>query len=333
MTTRLRVGLMGCADIARRRMLPAMAASPDVEIAAIASRDPDRAADHVRRFGGRPLHGYDALLRSDDVAAVYVPLPTALHARWVEAALLAGKHVLAEKPLATDQATAKRLVALAAERRLALMENVMFVRHGQHAVVRELLATGAIGEPRAFHAAFTVPRRPEGDIRHRADLGGGALWDTGVYPARAALELLGLDLTVVGAVLSAGPRREVETWGSALLCTPRGAAAHLTFGLDNAYVSMYSIWGSEGTITLSHAFMPTADHRPSIRLERSSGTETIMLEPADQVAAALAAFVTAVRSRTPPGDDGCVQQAKLLDEIRRAAVPVNHQRLSRETCV
>jgi len=332
-TAPLRVGLMGCADIARRRMLPAMAASPDVEIAAIASRDLDRAAACARRFGGRPLRGYDALLRSADVTAVYVPLPTALHARWVEAALLAGKHVLAEKPLATDQATAQRLVVLAAERGLALMENVMFVRHGQHAVVRELLAAGAIGEPRAFHAAFTVPRRPEGDIRHRADLGGGALWDTGVYPLRAALDLLGPDQIVVGAVLSAGPRLEVETWGSALLRTPRGAAVHLTFGLDNAYASMYSIWGSEGTITLGHAFTPAADHRPSIRLGLPSGAKTITLEPADQVAAALAAFVTAARSQPPPGDDGCVRQAKLLDEIRSAASPANHQRLSRETYV
>jgi predicted dehydrogenase len=313
-------------------MLPAMAASPDVEIAAIASRSFDRAAEEARRFGGRPVRGYEALLGRDDVEAVYIPLPTALHARWVETALLAGKHVLAEKPLATDQVTVRRLVALAEKRGLALVENVMFVRHSQHAVVRELLTSGAIGEPRAFHAAFTVPRRPKGDIRYRADLGGGALWDTGVYPARAALEFFGTELAVVAAVLSAGPGRDVETWGSALLRTPRGAAAHLTFGLDNAYVSAYSIWGSEATITLRNAFTPAADHRPSISIGRSSGTETITLDAQDQVAAAVAALVSAARDRTPPGD-APVLQARLLDDIRLAAAPADRQLLPRETHV
>jgi predicted dehydrogenase len=321
---------MGCAGIATRRMLPAMAASPDVEIAAIASRSAETAAEHARRFGGRPVHGYDALLRLGDIDAVYIPLPTGLHARWTEAALLAGKHVLAEKPLATDEGTVRQLTALAERSGLALAENVMFVRHGQHAVVRDLVAAGAIGEPRTFHAAFTVPRRQEDDIRHRADLGGGALWDTGVYPVRAALELLGKGLTVAAAVLSAGPACEVETWGSALLQTPGGTTAQLTFGLDNAYRSEYSIWGSEATITLTSAFTPTADHRPALRIQRQAGTEIITLDAEDQVAAAVAAFTAAARDRTPPGDAPALQ-ARLLDEIRMAAALVESQRLSRET--
>jgi dTDP-3,4-didehydro-2,6-dideoxy-alpha-D-glucose 3-reductase len=163
-----------------------MAASPHTEIIAIASRDGVRAEATARRFGGRPVQGYLPLLERHDVNAVYLPLPAALHAEWVEAALLAGKHVLAEKPLTTDVAASRRLCALAATRGLALMENVMFVHHRQHLELRRMVAGGAIGEVRTFHAAFAIPRLPAGDIRYRAELGGGALWDVGLYPVRAA---------------------------------------------------------------------------------------------------------------------------------------------------
>src|SRR5262249_8474894 len=106
----LRVGVMGGAEIARRRMLPAFAADPDVDLTAGASRDEGRAKELAARFGGRPLAGYEELLAAEDVQAVYVPLPAALHARWVRAALLAGKHVLSEKPLTLDAATTGALL-------------------------------------------------------------------------------------------------------------------------------------------------------------------------------------------------------------------------------
>ncbi|MFF5531984.1 hypothetical protein ACFY71_05840 [Streptomyces cinerochromogenes] len=119
-----------------------------------------------------------------------------------------------------------------------------------------------------------MPRRPEGDIRYRRDLGGGALYDIGVYPVRAALHLLGDDLEVAGAVLGSGPGREVDTRGGALLGTADGVAVHLTFGLEHAYRSRYELRGNTGRITLDHAFAPPADHAPLVRLEQASWTVT-----------------------------------------------------------
>ncbi|NEE17571.1 Gfo/Idh/MocA family oxidoreductase, partial [Streptomyces sp. SID7499] len=187
----VRVGVLGTASIARRRLLPALAACPDTRLVAVASRAPATAEEAAAPYGCEAVEGYGALLARDDVDAVYVPLPAALHAPWVRAALTAGKHVLAEKPLSTDAATTGGLLALARDKGLVLSENVMFVHHARHAEVRRLIEDGAIGDVRAFHAAFTVPRPPDGDIRHSAGLGGGALGDMGVYPVRAALHLLG----------------------------------------------------------------------------------------------------------------------------------------------
>ncbi|WP_339132312.1 Gfo/Idh/MocA family oxidoreductase [Streptomyces sp. f51] len=314
----VRVGVLGCADIALRRMLPAFTAAPGLELAAIASRDPARAKEAGLRFGCRPVHGYAELLAADDIEAVYVPLPAALHAPWVEAALEAGKHVLAEKPLTTDPESTERLLGLAAKRGVALMENVMFVHHPRHEAVRSLVADGRIGELRSFRAEFAIPPLADGDIRYSAELGGGALSDVGLYPLRAALHFLGHDLDVVGARLVRRAGREVETAGAALLATPGGVTAHLTFGMEHAYASRYELWGSEGRITVDRAFTPPADHVPVIGLHGGAGTEEIRLEPADQVAATVAAFVDAVREGSAPCAD-TLRQAVLLHDVRGSA--------------
>jgi NDP-hexose-3-ketoreductase len=314
----LRIGVMGCADIARRRMMPAMAASADVDLVAVASRRPDRAAEAARQYGCRPVPGYAALLRDPEVQAVYVPLPAALHAEWVEKALRAGKHVLAEKPLTTRYDRTADLLALARASGLALMENVMFVHHPQHATVRRMVAEGIIGEVRSFRAEFTVPRRAADDIRHRPELGGGSLWDTGVYPVRAALHLLGPDVALVAAVLSRGEQDRVDTAGAALLRTPDGTTAQIAFGLDHGYRSVYEICGSEGRLTVEHAFTPPADHCPVLRLEGRFGREDIVLPAADQVALALGGFAEAVRAGAGPADVYRLQ-AGILEEVGAAA--------------
>lgn len=314
----VRLGVLGCASIARRRMLPAFAASPRVELTAVASRDPAKAGALAREYGCRAVHGYDALLADEEIQAVYLPLPAALHAEWTEAALRAGKHVLVEKPMTTGRERSAELLRLAAGRGLALMENVMFVHHSQHAAVRALVADGAIGKLRSLRAEFAIPRQPDGDIRYRPELGGGALWDTGVYPVRAALYFLGPGQEVVGAALTRGAGEEVDTAGAALLRTPDGVLAQLSFGLDHGYRNAYELCGSRGRITVGRAFTPPADHAPVLLLERDSVPEEIRLPADDQVAGTVAAFADAVRGGRKP-DDSPVAQAELLDAIRRNA--------------
>ncbi|MEZ3182553.1 Gfo/Idh/MocA family oxidoreductase [Streptomyces pimonensis] len=315
----VRVGVLGCAEIARRRILPALHRLDGAEITAIASRSPAKAEELAAQYDCRPVSGYAALLDRDDIDAVYVPLPASLHAQWTEAALKSGKHVLAEKPLTTRLEATRGLLSLARDLGLVLMENMMFVHHSQHEAVRRMVADGAIGELQDFQASFAIPALPPDDIRYNGALGGGALRELGIYPIRAALHLLGDRLDVVGAVLRTGAGREVETSGAALLRAEGGVTAQLTFGLDHAYRCHYQLWGSEARITLDRAFTPPADYRPTVLVEhRSGGSHEVLLAADDQVAKALSAFVTAVRSRTPPSDD-CLRHAELLDEVYRAA--------------
>lgn len=312
---RIRIGVMGTADIARRRMLPAFAAGQDTEVVSVASRDVDRAREVAEPYGCRAVGGYAALLEEPDVDAIYVPLPNALHARWVERALRSGYHVLAEKPLTTDLRDTERLLALAERSALVLAENVMFVHHDAHARLLALVRGGAIGAVRGMQASFAVPRRSAGDIRLRADLGGGALWDTGVYPVRAALHLLDGEPEVVGATLAGGG---VDVSGAALLRTPGGVWAQLAFGIDHSYRNFYELWGERGRLTVERAFTAPADAAPVARLERDGQTSLVPLEARDQTAAAVAAFARAVREGRSDGSV-LVRQARLLEGIRAAA--------------
>ncbi|WP_330290103.1 Gfo/Idh/MocA family protein [Streptomyces sp. NBC_00576] len=318
MSEPVRIGVIGCAGIAVRRMLPGFEAGADTEVVAVASRSLEKAERVAERFGGRAVRGYAELLDLKEVEAVYVPLPASLHDRWVESALDAGKHVLAEKPLTTNATRTGQLLGLARDRGLALMENVMFVHHPRHEAVRRLVADGAIGELRALHAAFTIPALADTDIRHRPELGGGALADVGLYPLRAALHFLGPGLEVVGAELTRGRGREVETSGAVLLRAREGSTAQITFGIEHAYLSRYELWGSTGRIAVDRAFTPPTEFVPVIELHRGGAHEEIRLAPHDQVAATIAAFVASVRAGAAPAEE-TLCQARLLDDVRNRA--------------
>jgi NDP-hexose-3-ketoreductase len=317
----VRFGVLGTSAIARRSTAPAIRSDPRCALVAVASRTRERAAAFARDLHCAPVTGYLDLLDRDDVDAVYVPLPTGLHHTWIEAALHAGKHVLAEKSLTVDARRTAALVELARSRSLALMENFMFLRHGQHRRVDELVSGGALGELRGFAAEFAIPPRPADDIRYSADLGGGALLDTGAYTVRCAQRFLGDDLIVAGAVAGIDAASGVDVRGSALLVSPAGVPAQLSYGLDHAYRCSYTISGTRGRLQLDRAFTTPPDMCPRVRLDRGGDTEVLTLEPDDHFAGSIAHFARLVTGEDDRDAEyaACLNQSRLLDEIHRGA--------------
>ncbi|MFE0673344.1 Gfo/Idh/MocA family protein [Streptomyces sp. NPDC058867] len=317
------LGVMGCADIAVRKILPALAGAPGcgLRLTTVASRSPEKAKETAARYGARAVTGYAELLADPEVEAVYVPLPPALRAPWVRAALDAGKHVLAEKPLTTDPALTAALAALAGSAGLVLMENYMFVHHTQHRYVRDLVTDGTIGELRSFQAAFTIPPRPDADHRLDPGLGGGALLDGAGYPVRAAQYFLGDDLTVLGADLRLHPDHDVDIAGAALLRNADGITAQITFGMEHFYTSRYQLLGSTGQITVEHAYSTPPDHLPVIRIDHQNHQE-LRTRPADnQCVNTLTRFADRVRTGADDGSATSVAQARIIEAIRRTATP------------
>lgn len=317
---RIRVGVLGCASIAWRRMLPAFKEAEGVELTAVASRDSVKARRFAERFRCAAAGSYDELLDRTDIDAVYIPLPVGLHTQWASRALSSGKHVLAEKPLAADAREAQGLIAQARQAGLQLMENFAFLHHAQHETVQSLVTDGRLGELRTLSASFGIPRVSASDIRSQAELGGGALLDVGVYPIRLAQLLLGPELAVAGSVLRRGAGADVA--GHALLVAASGVTAELSFGFEHSYRCRYELWGSTGHLRLERAFTPGPAWQPMIRIESQDHAEELVL-PADHQFRNLAeAFSRAVRGSGDFGPQAAamLRQAELVDEVRARAV-------------
>ncbi|HEV2348067.1 MAG TPA: Gfo/Idh/MocA family oxidoreductase [Actinocrinis sp.] len=328
MSETVRIGVLGCASIALRRTIPAILACPQTSLAAVASRDPEKAKQAAQRFGC-DASTYEELLRRDDVDAVYVPVPPSLHLPWGLEVLRAGKHLLLEKPAATSADEARRLVDEAGARGLVLRENFNFLHHGQHRTVRELLAAGRLGTVRTLSAAFCFPGMPASDIRYVPQLGGGALLDAGVYPIRVAQLLFGADLRVTGSTLRIDPARGVDVAGQALLVSGDGVLIDAQFGFQHSYGSRYSVWGSTGRLTLDRAFTPPATWSPVLRIEEQDHVEERVLPTDNQIENTIRSFAQAVSegrdARHPDEADygaQTIRTAELVDEVRRLAVRV-----------
>lgn len=313
----MKIGILGAADIAFRRFLPALKQCAEMEYAGVASRTPEKAKQFVDTFGGKAYSSYEALLADESVDAVYVPLPPALHYEWGRRTLLAGKHLLMEKPFTTGLAETEELLSLAEERGLAVHENYMFLYHGQLARVRKVIADGALGEIRLYRMSFGFPKRSGDDFRYRKALGGGALLDCGGYPVRLALELLGEDVKVTQAKLVQPAGYEVDLFGSAVLENPAGICAQLSFGMDNAYQCRLEVWGSKATLIASRIFTAGPEFAPSFILRDSSGEETLSLEADNSFLRSLQAFQEKTAGTAASDASSIRRQAELIDAVRR----------------
>jgi predicted dehydrogenase len=277
-------------------MIPALQAARGCRLVAIASRDRGRAAAMARRHGVERVHaGYAELLADVEVDAVYLPLANHLHREWTLRALAAGKHVLCEKPLARERAEGEEMVAAAAASGRLLMEAFMYRFHPR---IRELVASLASAPIRHLYASFGFPIAAPGNYRMKAELGGGALLDTGCYVADVARWLLG-EPERVEAIMR---RQEVDVSCSALLGFPGGSQASLYCSFESA----------------EHQELVVVCQDRVVRLERPFSA---WRDPHDPYQLMVEEFAEAARSDAPaplPLESSLATLA-LLDRIRAAA--------------
>ncbi len=183
-----RWGLIGAGWIATTAIAPAMHAAENTAIQAVASRDPERS----RALNPITVHeSYEALINDPLVDAVYISLPNHLHCEWTIKALKAGKHVLCEKPFAMNVAEVELMVQAAKDCDRLLVEAVWSRWHPRMVRAIDLVRSGKIGQIVSIDASFTFPATIEGNYRLSQEMGGGALFDIGVYPLHAIAALVG----------------------------------------------------------------------------------------------------------------------------------------------
>src|SRR6478735_8177900 len=148
-------GILSTAHI-NRKVIPGAHASDKVELIAVASRDLERAEEYAREWKiDRAYGSYEALLEDDDVEAVYISLPNALHCEWSIRALEAGKHVLCEKPMSRHVGDVEAAFDAAERAQRILMEAFMYRHNPQTRRLRQLIDEGAIGDVRVVRSCFS----------------------------------------------------------------------------------------------------------------------------------------------------------------------------------
>jgi len=178
----IRFGILGAARIAPDALIKAAHNVPEAQVVAVAARDPKRAREFAATHKiPRVLATYDDLINDPELDAIYNPLPNSLHCEWTIAALRAGKHVLCEKPLASNATEAERMANAADESGKILGEAFHYRYHPLADRVRGLIAGGTLGRLLDVEGHFSVPI-PENNIRFDWNLAGGATMDLGCYP-------------------------------------------------------------------------------------------------------------------------------------------------------
>ncbi|QCB46413.1 Gfo/Idh/MocA family oxidoreductase [Hydrogenophaga sp. PAMC20947] len=180
----MKFGILGWGKIARTQLAPAILEAGH-EIAVVGSREPG--AEQIPGLPGVRWRSYEAVLADSEVDAVYIALPNHLHVPWTLRALEARKHVLCEKPMALTVAEVDAVQAAAEQSQRHMQEAFMVRHHPQWHMLRDL----PLGALRSVQIGFSYDNRDPANIRNRADLGGGALWDIGCYAVFAGIWLFG----------------------------------------------------------------------------------------------------------------------------------------------
>lgn len=313
---KLRIGVLGCANIAKRSVIPAIKNIVDFELIAIASRTLSKASEFAQEFDCEAIEGYQNLLDRKDIDVIYMPLPTGLHEEWVTKALEAGKHILIEKSLAMNYDSAYRMVDLARQKGLLIMENFMFLYHSQHQFVKDLINKGEIGEVRCFRSSFGFPPLDSINFRYNKELGGGALLDAAAYTVRASQLFLGSNIRVEAATLN-NMSTDVDLFGGAYLKSKDGLFAEIAFGFDNFYQCNYEIWGSKGKIIAQRAFTPGANYSPTITLEQQGERFDYEMDAENHFVNILNEFKRCViESDVETKYEEILNQSRLLQELK-----------------
>lgn len=320
-------GVLSTAKIGREKVIPAMQTGGRSHVAAIASRDAANARAAADALGIERAYGsYEELLADPAIEAVYNPLPNHLHVPWTIKAMEAGKHVLCEKPAALTAAEAGQLLETSKRTGRLVAEAFMVRHHPQWRHVRALLAEGRIGEARAVQTIFSYFLTDPENVRNKADIGGGGLYDIGCYAISTARFLFGAEPERVVGLLERDPAFGTDRMTTGLAEFP--GHRHLSFicATQLAPAQRVEVLGTKGRIVIEIPFNAPNDRPTRIVVDDGrdlfgSGAEATEFPACDQYTLQGDAFSAAVRGEAVLewGIEDAVLNMRVIDAFFRSA--------------
>jgi predicted dehydrogenase len=264
---KIRWGVISTARIGTKKVIPAMQRGELCEVTAIASRDGAKAKQAAEELGiAKAYDSYEALLADPEIDAVYNPLPNHLHVPWTIQAAERGKHVLCEKPIALSADEARQLLAVRERTGAKIQEAFMVRTHPQWLAVKDLIASGRIGEVRSILGAFSYTNRDPANIRNRPEFGGGALMDIGCYLVNTSRFIFGREPLRVTGAIQRDPDMGTDRLTSLLLDYGTGHAAG-TCSTQMVFYQQLQIFGTTGRIEMPIPFNAPPDRPTRILID------------------------------------------------------------------
>ncbi len=316
----LRIGILGAARVATYAMIAAAKDVDGVDVAAVAARDPVRARAYADQHGIPNIYpDYAALVAAADIDAIYNALPPHLHAKWSIAALEAGKAVLCEKPFTLTIADTEAMLAAEARTGHLLMEAQHTYHHPRHARIREIVQSGMLGKIRQISSQFDVPiPKDNDDIRWNGPVGGGALWDLGVYPVFWLREAMGEEPQLLSArhrLTESGADAETDAeFGFA-----SGATGSIRCSMERDFACWLEVEGDCGTLSVPNPLSPP---KQTLTLDIGGVVSEEVFSERTTYAFQLEAFRDAVLHDAPVATRGedSLATIRLLSDIREMAM-------------
>jgi predicted dehydrogenase len=319
-------GVLGVANIAVKKVIPAMQRGERSEIAAIASRDLSKAQQAAKQLGIRKAYGsYEELLLDPDIEAIYNPLPNHLHVPWSIKAAEAGKHVLCEKPISLTVEEAVSLLKARDRTGVKIEEAFMVCSHPQWRRAVELVRTGKIGKVRSISGCFSYCNLDPKNIRNIAEIGGGGLMDIGCYLIFTSRLIFGEEPTRVFGVIEEDPELRTDALTSGVLHFPSG---HSVFTCSTQIVpyQKIQIFGTKGRIEIEIPFNAPPDQPCRIFVDNGAdpsgrSAEVVEFETSDQYTVQGDLFSQSIREGTelPVPLEGSVRNMALIEAVFRSA--------------
>jgi predicted dehydrogenase len=269
--TEMAWGVISTAKIGVEKVIPGMRKSRFARVAAIASRDVEKAKQAAAALGIPAAHGsYEALLADPTIEAIYNPLPNHLHVPWTLRAMEAGKHVLCEKPIALDAAEAEKLVEARTRTGKQVLEAFMVRQHPQWLKTRELVRAGRIGEVGVVQTALCYYNVDPNNIRNRADIGGGSLYDVGCYAVATARFLFGIEPLRAVSLIDRDPQMHTDRLTSGIVEFSQGRRLVFTSSTQLARYQRVQVLGTKGRIEVEIPMNAPPDQPTRIFIDDAS---------------------------------------------------------------
>lgn len=317
MEKKIKFGILGYAGIAYKHVIPAMIHACNAEPYAIASRSEIKVKEAIARFGFKKGYcSYDEILDDEDVDAIYIPLPNALHKEWVIKAARKGKHILCEKPLALSETDVREMISVAKECNVKLMEAYMYRFTPRTAKLKELLDEGIVGEIGQIISNYSFYLEDYSNIRVNSSLGGGSLHDVGCYP----VNLLGwvtndYPESIVAQMIE---KNGVDVSLTASLKYKSGIMGTVNCSFLGGSEELTEITGSKGTLVIRDTYYDT--DLPILFYEGDKET-IIPVEGCERYTKEVEAFSDCIinNKEVPLSLKESIRNNKLIEEIYRVA--------------